>query len=344
MKLPETIDSTRQLEEVMTVPSPALVKMMGRLEGDIMILGIGGKMGSTLGRVALRAIDQAGVSKRIYGVSRFTDASVRDKLESFGIETISCDLLERDAVARLPREANVVFMAGKKFGTAGQEDLTWAMNTLVPAHVGDHYRGSRIVVFSTGNVYPFTPVDSGGASEQTPVNPLGDYAQSCLGRERVFTYFSRIYQTPMVLLRLFYAIDLRYGVLHDIGQKVLRDEPIDLSMGYANVIWQGDANCQALLCLEHCGCPPDLMNVTGPETICVKTVAIQLARMIGKEPKFQGNAAKRALLADTSKATDLFGPPRVPVSTLIAWTAHWLKSGGESLNKPSHFEVRDGNF
>ena len=344
MLLPKLIDSTDQLEEVMTIPSSALVEMMSRLKGDIMILGIGGKMGATLGGVARRATVKAGVSKRIYGVSRFSDASVRDPLESLGIETIACDLLDRDAVAHLPQVPNVVFMAGKKFGTAGQEDLTWAMNTVLPTHVGDHFRDSRLVVFSTGNVYPFTPIDAGGASEGTPTGPLGDYAQSCLGRERVFTYYSRIHEAPMLLLRLFYAIDLRYGVLHDIAKKVLAGEPIDLSMGHANIIWQGDANCQALLCLEHCECPPNRMNIAGPETICIETVTKQLSELLGKESKFCGRAKETALLANASKSIKLFGPPRVSVNTLISWTAHWMKTNGESLNKPSHFEVRDGTF
>ncbi len=344
MLLPELIDSTDQLEEVMTLPSPALVEMMGRLEGDIMILGIGGKMGATLGRVARRAIDEAGATKRIYGVSRFSDPSVRASLESLDIETIACDLLDRDAVARLPQVPNIIFMAGKKFGTAGQEDLTWAMNTVLPAHVGDHFRTSRIVVFSTGNVYPFTPVAAGGANEETPTGPLGDYAQSCLGRERVFSYYSRLHQTPMLLFRLSYAIDLRYGVLHDIAKKVLAEQPIDLSMGFANILWQGDANCQALLCLEHCTSPPNRMNITGPETISIETAARQLGNLLGKEPLFRGAAQETALLIDASKATKLFGLPRVSVETLIPWTAHWMKIAGGSLNKPSHFEVRDGTF
>ncbi len=344
MKLPEFFETSHQLEEVMTIPSPALIELMGRLKGDIMILGIGGKMGATLGRVALRAIGEAGVSKRIYGVSRFSDSSVKGQLESLGIETISCDLLDRESVERLPQAPNVIFMAGKKFGTSGQEDMTWAMNTVLPSHVGDHFRKSRIVVFSTGNVYPFTPFDAGGAGEDTPVGPVGDYAQSCLGRERVFAYYSRIHQTPMLLLRLCYAIDLRYGVLHDIARKILEEEPIDLATGYVNILWQGDANCQALLCLEHCESPPNSLNITGPETICIETVARQLGALMDKEPLFRGCAEKTALLANAAKATALFGPPRVPVNTLVAWTAHWMKVKGGSLNKPSHFEVRDGKF
>ncbi len=344
MPLPELIESTDQLEELMTVPTPDLVEMMGRLEGDIIILGIGGKMGTTLGRVARRALDEAGVSKRIYGVSRFSDAAVRAPLESLGIETIACDLLDRGGVAKLPQVPNVIYMAGKKFGTAGQEDLTWAMNTVLPAHVSEHFCESRIIVFSTGNIYPFTPIESGGACEETPPGPLGDYAQSCLGRERVFTYYSRIHQTPMLLFRLFYAIDLRYGVLHDIAKKVLAEEPIDLFMGHANIIWQGDANCQALLCLEHCESPPNRMNITGSEVISIKAVAQQFGELLDKEPIFRGKSQKTALLADATKATKLFGPPRVSVETLISWTAHWMKIEGGSLNKPSHFEVRDGTF
>jgi len=341
---PETIDSAKQLEEVMTVPSAALIDLMKRLDGDIMILGIAGKMGITLGLTALRACRQAGVSKRIIGVSRFSDTSSKMQLEKAGIETIACDLLDRSAVDRLPRTKNILHLAGKKFGTEGAEDMTWAMNTVLPANVGHHFQDSRLVVFSTGNVYPLTPIGSGGATEETPVGPLGDYAQSCLGRERVFTYFSRINKVPMVLYRLCYAIDLRYGVLHDIGQKVMNDQVIDLAMGHVNVIWQGDANCQALLCLDHCACPPNIMNVTGPETLSIRHIAEEISKHLEKTPIFTNTESETALLVDSAKATRLFGGPSVSLPTLLKWVAHWLKIGGESLGKASHFEVRDGKF
>jgi len=343
-ELPEIIESVKQLEEVMTVPSAAVIDLMKRLDGDIMILGIAGKMGITLGQTALRACRQAGVSKRILGVSRFSDTSSKEQLEKLGIETIACDLLDRNAVDRLPRIKNILYLAGKKFGTDGAEDKTWAMNTVLPANVGHHFRDSRLVVFSTGNVYPLTPVGSGGATEETPVGPVGDYAQSCLGRERVFTYFSRIGKVPMVLYRLCYAIDLRYGVLHDVGQKIMNDRAIDLAMGHVNVIWQGDANCQSLLCLDHCSCPPNLINVTGPETLSVRRIAEEIGKHLGKTPMFKNTESKTALLVDSAKATRLFGEPSVSLPTLFKWTAHWLKTGGESLGKASHFQVRDGKF
>jgi hypothetical protein len=344
MDYPALIDTEEELEDAMTVPPPALVEMMKRLAGDIVILGIGGKMGITLGREAVRACAEAGVSKQVIGVSRFSDAAAREKVEAAGLQTIACDLLDREAVAKLPQAENVIFMAGRKFGTTDSEGLTWAMNTQVPGNVGAHFAGARTVVFSTGNVYPLSPVIAGGCDESQAVAPLGEYAQSCLGRERVFAYCASRYETPMVMFRLNYAIDLRYGVLHEIGSKVWAGQPVDLAMGHANVIWQGDANTQALRCLEHCTNPPNIVNVTGPETVSVRYVAETFGRLLEKEPVLVGAEAPNALLSNSAKATRLFGYPRVSLLQLIEWQAHWLKVGGATLNKPSHFEVRDGKF
>lgn len=344
MTYPDKISSEEELEDIMTIPSPELIATMKRLDGDIMILGIGGKMGITLGRQAVRACQEAGVKKRIIGVSRFSDADGRQKLEAAGLETIACDLLERDAVAKLPTTPNVIFMAGRKFGTDGQEPLTWAMNTQAPGLVANHFRDSRIVVFSTGNVYPLVPVTSGGCSENDRTGPVGEYAQSCLGRERVFSYYSQKFSTPIVLFRLNYAIDLRYGVLYEVGGQVLNGEPINLATGYANVIWQGDANSQALRSLEHCGTPPNILNITGPETVSIRFVAETIGQLLGKTPTFTGEESPTALLNNSAKACQLFGYPSVSLLKMIEWVAHWLSIGGKTLNKPSHFEVRDGKF
>lgn len=344
LPLPDAISTEEELEDIMTVPPARLVSMMEELEGDIMILGIGGKMGLTLGREAMRACQEAGVDKRVVGVSRFSDPSVRQKLEAIGLEAISCDLLDRDQVAELPKTPNIIYMAGRKFGTTGDPELTWVMNTLMPSKAAEHFAGSRTVVFSTGNVYPLTQVAFGGATEDTPPDPVGEYAQSCLGREQVFTYYSKRDQTPVTIFRLNYAVDLRYGVLHDIGSKVLNGETVDLSMGHANVIWQGDANTQALLALSHCGVPPEIVNVTGPETVSIRYMAAELGRLMGKEPVLEGLESETALLSNSAKACRLFGYPQVSLHQMLLWTANWLLAGGKSLSKPTHFEVRSGKF
>jgi nucleoside-diphosphate-sugar epimerase len=344
MNLPPVISSEEELDNVMSTPPEALIQMMKRLDGDIMILGIAGKMGITLGLEAVRACKAAGVKKTVYGVSRFSDAAAREKLESLGVKTISCDLLERDAVAKLPLVPNIVFMAGRKFGTSDSEALTWAMNTVAPSNVAHHFAKSRIVAFSSGNVYGMVPITSGGATEERPPMPEGEYAQSVLGRERVFSYYSQKNQTPTALIRLNYAIDLRYGVLYEIGKQVLADQPVDLSTGQVNVIWQGDANSQALLALEHCTSPANILNCTGPEIISVRYAANELARLLGKKVTFQGSEQPNALLNNSAKAGKLFGYPGVTLRQMLEWTAHWLKIGGKTLNKPTHFEVRDGKF
>ena len=318
---------------------------MQRLEGDLIILGIAGKMGVTLGMLAARAIAAAGAHKRVIGVARFTDETARATLEAHGVETLRCDLLDREAVAMLPRVPNVIYMAGRKFGTQEDADLTWALNVIAPENAAHHFRASRIVAFSTGCVYPLVTATSGGCTENEPPAPAGEYAQSCLGRERVFGYHSRVHGARVCLVRLNYAIDLRYGVLHDIGQQVYAGQPVDLSVSHFNAIWQGDANRQALLCLEHCAAPANILNITGPETISVRFVAETFGRFFGREARFTGSVeGSRMYLSNAAKATALFGYPTVPLAQMIHWQAAWIKAGGRTLGKPTHFEVTDGKF
>ena len=339
--LPDRFEDVAHLEEVMTTPSPALVEDLAGVDGDLLVLGVGGKMGPTLARLARRAAP----GKRIVAVARFSDPAVRASLEGPGVECLAADLLDHAAVARLPEAANVVFMAGRKFGSTGNEDLTWAMNVLVPAHVGERYAGSRLVAFSTACVYPYVPVAGGGAVEAIPTTPPpGEYAASCVGRERVLEHLSRTRGTPGRLLRLSYAIDMRYGVLHDLGAKILARRPIDLAMGHVNVIWQGDANEVALRTLGRCTTPTSALNVSGPEIQSLRSLAQRLGARLGRAPVFSGEEAHDAWVIECSEMVRLLGPPRVPIDQLIAWQADWLQRGLPSLGKDTHFEVRDGRY
>jgi nucleoside-diphosphate-sugar epimerase len=340
-KLPNRFDSVEAVEEFMTAPSNALVADLAATPGDIIVLGVGGKMGPTLARLAKRAAP----SKRVMGVARFSEPGVREALASAGVEPISADLLDRTALEMLPKAANVVFMAGRKFGATGDVPLTWAMNVQVPAMVAEVFKASRIVVFSTGCVYPFVPVESGGANEDVaPVPPSGDYANSCVGREHMFEYFSAQHGTPGRLFRLNYAIDMRYGVLHDVGRKVRDGEPIDVAMGHVNVIWQGDANTIALRCLAHATTPTSPINVTGPGTIEIRWLAAEFGKLLGKTPKLTGKEAPTGWLNDARRMVKEFGPPSVPLVKMIEWTADWLARDMATLNKPTHYEVRDGHY
>lgn len=344
MNLPDRIENVAQLDDVMTTPSPALVESARRLRGDVLVLGAAGKMGPTLAILARRALDAAGSNARVIGVARFSDASAREQIEAAGVETIKSDLLAPGAPEKLPDAPNVLYLVGQKFGSTGNEPLTWAMNVYVPAVVARRYRESRIVALSTGNVYPFTPSGSGGPTENDVVAPVGEYAQSCLGRERMLQYVSGQHGTPIVLVRLNYAIDLRYGVLLDIATKVHAGRPIDLSMGHVNVIWQGDANAAVFRCLEHCASPPFILNLTGPQTLSVRELAHEFGRRLGREPVFTGREAPNALLSNASRYVRLMGPPSVPIERMVKWIAHWVEIDGPILGKPTHYDTRDGKF
>jgi nucleoside-diphosphate-sugar epimerase len=341
---PSTLRTEADVDELMARPGPGLVDMMGRLKGDITILGIAGKMGVSLGALAVNAARAAGTDRKVYGVSRFSDPAVVVALERAGITPIRCDLLDRDAVRALPRTPLVLFMAGRKFGTAGEECLTWAMNTVLPAHVCEHYARSRIVAFSTGCVYPLVPLERTGCVEEDRPAPVGEYAQSCLGRERTFEYFSRTNGTPVCLLRLNYALDVRYGVIHDLALAIWEGRPVNRTVGHFNAIWQGDANNQALLALELCSSPPAILNLTGPETVSVTDVAETLGHLLGKAVTYAGDPGPVAYLNNAARAHRLFGPPRVSLAQVINWTAEWVRQGGRSLGKPTHFEVSDGKY
>ena len=333
-----------RLDELLTVPSPALVEDMKKLEGDILVLGAGGKMGPTLCLLAKKAAELAGVQKRVIAVSRFGDPIVRELLQANGVEMISADLLAPGAVEALPDCPNVIYMAGKKFGTNGQEYQTWAMNAWLPSRVAERYQNSRIVVFSTGNIYPKVPVWSGGATEDTHPEPVGEYAMSSLARERMFEYAAHTFGTKIAVYRLNYAVDLRYGVLYDIAKNIMEGTPVSVTSPCFNCIWQGDANEAALRLLLHASGDIFRLNVTGPETAGVRETALRLAALLGREVTFTGEEAPTAYLNNASKMAELFGNPSVPLGTLIEWQAGWIRSGGRALGKPTHFEERKGNF
>lgn len=338
------IETTQELEERLVSPNARDLAAMRRISGDIVILGAGGKMGPSLARRIKRAAEDSGSTSRVLAVSRFSSAEVAKQLNRNGIETIACDLLNRGEMARLPLCPNVLFLSGRKFGSTDRPDLTWASNAIIPAHVAFRYRASRIVVFSTGNVYPRVKLESGGSIETDRLDPVGEYAQSCVGLERVFEYHSKTYGTPCLLFRLNYAIDLRYGVLVDIARKVQAGQPVDVAVPAFNALWQGDANSYALRCLEHCASPPQAMNITGPETVSVHRVAEYFAREFQREPLFCGANSGHALLSNASLCHSLLGYPDVSLGELMGWVAHWVAHGGESLDKPTKFEVADGKF
>lgn len=342
--LPKTIQGVEELEQQLSEPTDDVLAMMDRIEGDVVILGVGGKMGPTLARMVRRASDRAGTRRRVVGVSRFSSPSQESQLQENGIETVRADLLDANRLKVLPDAPNVIYMAGIKFGSTGHESLTWAINTYLPAPVCQRYRNSRIVVFSTGNVYGLTPVQDGGAIESDMLNPTGEYAMSCLGRERIFEYFSRTMGTAMAIIRLNYAFELRYGVLVDMAQKVWANEPIDLSMGHVNTIWQGDANAMILRSLEHVASPPLVVNVGGTDILSVRLVCEQFGQLMDKPVCFVGQESPDALLSNGQLGIRLFGSPRVSIERAMLWIADWVMRGGESLSKPTHFEVRDGRF
>lgn len=344
MELPISIRDVPHLEQLLSEPSAAAIDAMRRVDGDVVVLGVAGKMGPTLARMARRALDAAGVSSRVIGVSRFSAPGQQHALEQHGIETMRCNLLDEGSLTRLPDARNVVFMAGRKFGSTDNASYTWAMNTYLPALICRRYRTSRIVAFSTGNVYGLTPNGRGGSREEDPPAPVGEYAISCLGRERLLEYFSRTHGLPVATLRLNYATEMRYGVLADLAGRVFRREPVDVTMGYFNVIWQADASAMALAALAHTSSPPVILNLAGQEELSVRATCIELARLMGVNVSFTGTEAKDAVLSNGARARALLGAPRVDAARLLAWTADWTLRGGDSLGKPTNFESRTGRF
>ena len=343
-ELPAHISDETELDRFMTIPSPNLVEDMASFDGTLVILGIGGKMGFTLGVQAVRAAEAAGEKLKVIGVSRFTDKQQREKIEKAGIQTVVCDLLDRDAVDKLPDAERVVFMAGRKFGTTGYEGATWGMNTLVPGIAAERYRTSRLVAFSTGCVYPFVEASSGGSRESDDVGPVGEYANSCLGRERVLQFMGDRFNTEICIVRLNYAIDLRYGVLHDIGRAVFEGRRVDRSVPVFNAIWQGDATDQILRCFALCSNPAAVINVTGPEIVSTVKTAEAFGDLFSKPVEYTGVEQSKAYINNSGRAISLFGYPRIPMDRMIGWTAEWIQGGGRSLDKPTHFETSDGTY
>ena len=341
---PASISDETQLDLLLSTPTQPAIETMRELTGDVIVLGVAGKMGPTLARMVRRASDAAGVSRRVIGVSRFSEAGQEAALQAHGVETVRCDLLDEAAVAALPDAPLVIYMAGRKFGSAGVESLTWAMNTYLPAIIAKRYAGSRIAAFSTGNVYGLATAGRGGSQETDPPAPVGEYAMSCLGRERMFEHMSRTHGTPVAILRLNYATELRYGLLVDLARKVHAGEVIDVTMGHANVIWQGDANAMAIVALRHAASPPYIVNLAGPDELTVRGVCEALAARMGRSVQFSGTEAGDAILSNGTRGWTDLGKPQVTLDRLLDWTADWVARGGSSLGKPTHFESRDGRF
>jgi len=341
---PEKIQNEEQLEELLSRPGEEVIKMFSKMDGDLMFLGVSGKIGKSLSHMAKRACDEAGVKKRIIGVALFERPEDEKKLRNFGIETIHGDLLDTKFTNSLPEVKNVFYLAGMKFGSIDNLAMTWAVNSYLPAIVADHFRSSRIIAFSTGCVYPLVPIESGGSRESDQPVAIGEYAQSCLGRERMFEYGSNKYKTPVALIRLNYSVEMRYGVLVDIATKVKNNEAVDLAMGYFNVIWQGDMNNFVLRSLELATSPAKVLNITGPETLSVKEVAKEFGKLFGVEPILVNKEAPTALLSNSEVAFGHFGRPKVPISQVIKWIAYWIMEDKGLLGKPTHFEVRDGKY
>lgn len=338
------LETVEQLEEALSRPTPEVVETMRRMEGDLIVLGVGGKIGPTLARMARRASDLAHVRRRVIGVARFSSPELPARLESQGIETIRCELLDREQLNALPEVPNVLYLAAMKFGSTGQEARTWAMNAYLPGMVCEKFRRSRIVSYSTGNVYGLTPVSGSGSRETDPLHPDGDYAMSCLGRERVFTHFSQALGIPVALLRLNYATELRYGVLVDVGQQVAAGGEVDVTMGYLNSIWQGESNAMTLRAFDHVSSPPAVFNIAGPEKLSVRDVAERFAGRFGRPATIVGQEACDALLSDGRSAYEALGRPVVMAEQMMDWIAAWLTCGGPTHGKPTHFQSRDGKF
>ena len=341
---PEFIESLAQLDEMLTRPTPRLIAYITSVSSSLLILGAGGKMGPTLAVLAKRAAAVAGHALDVIAVSRFSQDSAREWLEAQGVKTLAVDLMEPDQYAELPDAKNIIYLVGMKFGTSQNPELTWAINTLAPSYVAQRFQQARIVALSTGNVYPFTPIENRGSLEDDPLTPPGEYANACVARERIFAYHARRLNTPMTLIRLYYALDLRYGVVLDIARKIDNNEKVDLNMGYFNAIWQGDANEMIIRSLALATTPTYPINLTGTETLSVREVAEQLAAFMGKSVEFSGQEQSLALLGNTTRMVSHLGNPATALQDVIRWTAHWVQSGGPVLGKPTHFEVRDGRY
>jgi nucleoside-diphosphate-sugar epimerase len=339
----QLIDTVDQLEDALSLPTQQLCDALGELDGDILILGVGGKMGPTLAKMARRAIDLAALNKRVIGASRFSSDQLYGDLNESGIDTIQCDLLDEAGVSRLPDVPNVIYLAGRKFGTKDNAASTWATNAYVPAVVARRFARSRIVALSSGNVYPLWPVTSEGPTECDPLGPTGEYAQSCLARERIFEFFSERHGPRVTIVRLNYAVELRYGVLLDVAWKVRNGQPIDLTMGYANIIWQRDANEAVLRCLGICARPPEILNLTGP-AVAIRDLAERFAKAFGREPIFAGTESETALLSNAAKYRQLFGPPATSLDQMVKWVTHWILIGGEVHDLPTHYDQREGQY
>ncbi|MEY3174983.1 MAG: hypothetical protein RLZZ436_2897 [Planctomycetota bacterium] len=340
-----SITSTASLDEHLHRPDPAVLETLRRTPGDFLVAGAGGKMGPTVCCMLRRGLDAIGrQSSSVFAVSRFSLPQSNLPLQQSGVRTIACDLLDRSALQSLPDAPNIVFMAGQKFGTTSAPEQTWAINTLLPAFVAERFPRSRMVVFSTGCVYPLTPVAGPGSHEDDPLLPPGEYAASCVGRERIFSHYSRLNQTPMLFFRLCYSVELRYGVLMDIAQRVYSGAPVDLQMGWTQVIWQRDAAARAIRSFDFADCPPVALNVTGPGRLSVRWLAEQFAARFSRTAVFTGSESETAWLWNASRACELFGPPETPTTDMLDAVADWIRSGGPTLGKPTHFEVQDGNY
>jgi nucleoside-diphosphate-sugar epimerase len=341
MSMPTDVE---QLEELLSRPPASLIQQCGRLEGDLVLLGVGGKMGPTMARMAQRAMQEAGVHHRVIGVSRFRQGTLRERLAAWGVETIACDLLDERQVQQLPAAPHVVAMTGFKFGVREHPEQAWAANCYMPALISHRYRDSRMVAFSTGNVYGMVPRSSGGSVESDSPRPDGEYAMTALGRERIYQYFSKRHGTPVALLRLNYATELRYGVLVDLAQQVAAGKPIDVSMSYVNVIWQADANAMALAALHHTATPARILNLAGPEILATRDICSRMGQLLDVSPQLVGQQHDDALLNNGQGAYELLGRPTMPASRMIQWTAQWIGRGGPTLGKPTHFQTRSGQF
>ena len=338
--LPDRLESVEQLDDLLSTPSPALIESFKQLAGDVIIVGANGKIGPSLARMAKRAVDASCVSRRVLAV----DLNAMPELAAAGLETIQCNMLDQEDVAKLPKVANVMYMVGRKFGSTGSESMTWGVNGIAAYHAARHFRGSRMAAFSTGCVYPVMDIASGGATEQTPVAPVGEYAMSCVARERMLDFFADQGELDVVHVRLNYAVECRYGVLFDLASSVLNGEPIDITTGYANVIWQGDCCDRALRSFALASNPATILNVTGPEMFSIRQVAAQMGEIMGKEVTFAGEENGRGYLNNASYANGIFGNPSVPLSRVVQWVAQWVQAGGADLGKPTHFETQDGKY